>query len=83
MPTEGKKTTEFWAMVVANVLLALAGLVGYLPPELTAKIIAGLVTIYTVARVVVKLTPTQIDDKALGKLAELIKKLGGIVPENK
>ena len=83
MKGKGIFTSEF-LMTFLGIVGSIAGTcVGYLPPDLTVKIVAGLVAIYTIARTIVKLTPSTKDDEMVDKIGEIIKKLGGQVPDNK
>lgn len=83
MKGKGFLTSEFW-LTALGVLASLAGaLVGYIPPELTIKIVAGLTAVYTIARAIVKLTPSTKDDELVEKIAQIIKNLGGKPPEIK
>lgn len=79
----GWKTTEFWATLLGIIGTLAGAVVGYLPPELVVKIITGLIAVYTVARAVVKLTPSTKDDELVAKIGEVITKLGGKLPEDK
>ena len=77
----GIKTSEF-ILVALSTIVAIAGVVvGYLDPALTLKVVAILIAVYNIGRVVSKMTKTDIDDKAMDKIAELIEKLNGKKPE--
>lgn len=72
---EGKKTSEFKLVVVLEILLVLAGLVGYLPKETVAIILACLTALYTILRTIYKMTATKIDDIIVEKLEKIIEKV--------
>lgn len=60
-PKAGVKTTEFWAMAIVAVIVAIAPRIGVeIEPETQATIVGGLVAAYGVGRSIVKaLTPKQ------------------------
>jgi uncharacterized membrane protein len=82
-----KKGNWFSTEFILNVLTILgsiaAAVVGFIPVVLVAKGIAILVIVYTVGRSIAKLTTTTKDDEIVEKIGNIIKNLGGQVPENK
>ena len=58
--------------ILSLILTAFAGFQGILSAELAAKILAGLVMVFTVANAIVKFTPSKKDDEFLAKVRELI-----------
>ena len=74
---DGWKTTEFWVNLLVIAITLFAGVMSFIPAALSAKIVAGLAAAYTIARTVVKLTPSAADDAAVEKVgAVLAEKLG-------
>ena len=80
---KGIFTSEFWGMLLSIVGMLVNVLVGKLSPELFATISAVLVGIYTIARTVVKLTPSTKDDEFLKKLKDEILSKFGVKDEEK
>jgi hypothetical protein len=70
----GTKTSELWLTVGFNVLGIALMVGGSLNPELTIKVLAAMNGIYLIGRNLVKMTATDLDDKAIEKLGELIEK---------
>jgi len=73
----GFKTTEFWFSVISVVLSIWMAVQGLLPAEYVAGIIGIVTAAYTIARAIVKMTPSTKDDELLAKIDELLKKSGG------
>lgn len=69
----GWKTTEFWLTVLGALLSVLAMAGSLIPPTLTAQIVGGLIMVYTIARAIVKFTPSTKDDEVLAKFEALLK----------
>jgi len=69
---DGWKTTEFWLTIFSAIVSIYFALSGIIPNDLAIKITAVCVSIYTVARAVVKVTPTTKDDELLDKLVEIV-----------
>jgi len=77
----GIRTSEFWLSVAGILGTAVAAFGGFIPAALAAKIAGGLTVAYTVARAVVKITPSTKDDAFVEAVAA---KLGGLIkPEIK
>lgn len=73
---DGWKTTEFWVNLVIILITLLAGVMSMIPAVTAAKILAGLAALYTVARAVVKVTPSTKDDEIVARIGkELEEKL--------
>ena len=58
--------------IISLIVTAFAGFQGILSAELAAKILAGLVMVFTVSNAIVKFTPSKKDDEFLEKVRELI-----------
>lgn len=82
-----KKGNWFSTEFILNLLTILgtlaAAVVGMLPAVLVLKIVAVLVVVYTIGRSIAKLTATTKDDEIIEKVGNIIKNLGGKVPEDK
>lgn len=64
---------EFLLTVLTAVAAIYASVQGMISPELTAKVLVVLSTVFTVARSIVKLTSTTKDDEILAKVEEILK----------
>jgi hypothetical protein len=78
----GIQTTEFWLSLVSIVGTAYTALQGFIPPELSIKVIAILVVAYTLVRtllkaaeIVVKFTKTDKDDKIVAGAEQVMDKI--------
>jgi len=71
----GVRSSEFWLSVAAIVANVWMGISGFIPADLSAKIVAGVAMVYAIARAVVKFTPTKVDDEFLDKIVEKLKPL--------
>ena len=69
----GWKTTEFWLTVIGSSVAIFSAVGGLIPADLSAKIIAGAVMVYTIARAIVKFTPSRKDDELLDKIEQIVK----------
>lgn len=70
----GIKTTEFWITLVGMFAPLIFGLV---PAEYQGLVIAVLAGLYTIARAVVKMSASKMDDEILEKVkTEILTKLG-------
>ena len=69
----GWKTTEFWLTVIGSGIAIFSAVGGLIPADLSAKIIAGAVMVYTIARAIVKFTPSRKDDELLDKIEQIVK----------
>ena len=74
----GWRTSEFWVSVAGIVGIGFSAFGGFIPAALAAKIILGMTTAYTVARAVVKVTPSPKDDAFVEAVAL---KLAGIIKQ--
>lgn len=79
----GIQSSEFWLNLVTIAGTLWGSLNGFIPTELSMKVIAFLVTAYTVARsivktaeVVVKLTATTKDDAIVAGVGSVLDKIG-------
>jgi len=70
----GWKTTEFWLTVIGSGVAIFSAVGGLIPADLSAKIIAGAVMVYTIARAIVKFTPSRKDDELMDKVEQIISK---------
>ena len=76
-------TSEGRLAVLLNIISLYAAVKGFLPADLAAKIAAGSIVVYTVARAIVKaaeaiakLTPTLKDDKIVEEAGKLLDAAG-------
>lgn len=70
---EGWKTTEFFLTVLGVVATIWTSVQGMIPAELTVKIITVSIGLYTIARGIAKITPTQKDDEIIKRIEEIFK----------
>ena len=70
----GWKTTEFWLTIIGSGVAIFSAVGGLIPADLSAKIIAGAVMVYTIARAIVKFTSSRKDDELLDKVEQIISK---------
>jgi 4-hydroxybenzoate polyprenyltransferase len=75
----GSKSSEFLAVIITTVGLIAGALVGKLDAGLVAIILGVLAGLYTIARTIVKITPSTKDDEILDMIKEKI--LDQIVPK--
>ena len=68
----GWKTTEFWVNGIVMLITLYAGIAGILPATVTATVVSALAAVYTIARVVVKLTPSKADDEAIARIGKVL-----------
>ena len=78
---QGWKTTEFWINAIIIAITLFAGVISFIPAALSAKIIAGLAAVYTIARTIVKLTPSSKDDEEIARIGAVLAEKLGIKPE--
>ena len=71
---KGISTTEMWLTAGFDLLAIGMTIIGTLNPALTVKVLLIANSVYAVSRTLVKLTATELDDKAVEKLKELIDK---------
>ena len=76
----GWKTSEFWLNILSIAITLLAGVQGLIPPTVMATIMGVLATVYTISRLVVKLTPSKADDALVDAIGEKLKDKLGITP---
>jgi len=69
---EGWKTTEFWLSVLSSVAAIYFAVQNLIPPEISAKIVAAIVMIYSIARAIAKFTPSKKDDELLAKIVAIV-----------
>lgn len=61
-----------WLLTVLGIIASIwAAVQGIVPVELSAKIIAGMVMVFAIARAIVKFTPSTKDDELLKKISDL------------
>ena len=70
----GWKTTEFWLTVIGSGVAIFSAVGGLIPADLSAKIIGGAVMVYTIARAIVKFTPSRKDDELLDRIEQIVKR---------
>ena len=69
----GWKTTEFLLTVIGSLTAIFFALQGLISADLSAKIIAGAVMVYTIARAIVKFTPSRKDDELMDRIEQIVK----------
>ena len=69
----GWKTSEFLLTVIGSLTAIFFALQGLISADLSAKIIAGAVMVYTIARAIVKFTPSRKDDELLDRIEQIVK----------
>ena len=69
----GWKTTEFWLTIIGSGVAIFSAVGGLIPADLSAKIVGGAVMVYTIARAIVKFTPSRKDDELLDKIEQIVK----------
>ena len=72
-PKSGFLTSEFLLTVIGSLMAIFFALRGLIPADLSAKIIAGAVMVYTIARAIVKFTPSRKDDELLDRIEQIVK----------
>lgn len=77
----GIRSSEFWVNLLVIAITLFAGVMSFIPAALAAKIVAGLAAAYTIARTVVKLTPSAADDAAVEKVGAVLAEKLGIQPK--
>jgi len=70
----GWKTTEFLLTVIGSLTAIFFALRGLIPADLSAKIVGVAIMTYTIARAIVKFTPSRKDDELLDKVEQIISK---------
>lgn len=80
MSKDGWKTTEFWVNLVIILITLFAGVMGMLPAALVAQTMAALAVIYTIARTIVKVTPSSKDDEVVERIGAVLAEKLGIKP---
>ena len=64
-----------WVLTVLGIVASIwAAVQGIIPADLSAKIIAGVIMVFAIARAIVKFTPTTKDDEILQRIEDLFKK---------
>lgn len=64
-----------WILTVLGIIASIWGAVqGLIPADLSAKIVAGIIMVFAIARAIVKFTATTKDDEILAKIEEIFKK---------
>ena len=69
----GVRTSEFWLTVIGSGVAIFSAVSGLIPADLSAKIVGGAVMVYTIARAIVKFTPSRKDDELLNKIEQIVK----------
>jgi len=69
----GWKTTEFLLTVIGSLTAIFFALRGLIPADLSAKIVGVAIMTYTIARAIVKFTPSRKDDELLDKIEQIVK----------
>ena len=69
----GWKTTEFWLTVIGSGVAIFSAVGGLIPADLSAKIVGVAIMTYTIARAIVKFTPSRKDDELLNRIEQIIK----------
>jgi hypothetical protein len=77
----GYKTTEFWVTILGNIAGVVLAIHGLIPAYIVA-VLASSIPVYVVARTIVKMTPTTVDDTILYKVGEILKAAGVVIPED-
>ena len=70
----GWKTTEFWLTVIGSGVAIFSAVGGLIPADLSAKIVGVAIMTYTIARAIVKFTPSRKDDELMDKVEQIISK---------
>ena len=70
----GIRTTEFWLTVIGSAVAIFSAVGGLIPADLSAKIVGVAIMTYTIARAIVKFTPSRKDDELLDKVEQIISK---------
>lgn len=78
---DGWKTTEFWVNLIIILLTLLASVMSMIPADVAAKIIAGLAAVYTIARAIVKVTPSTKDDELVARIGKVLEEKLKIQPK--
>ena len=66
----GWQTTEFWVCIATIAGTLYSGFGEYIKPALMIQVVAGITGMYTIARAIVKLTPSTKDDEAIEKIVQ-------------
>ena len=69
----GWKTTEFLLTVIGSLTAIFFALRGLIPADLSAKIVGVAIMTYTIARAIVKFTPSRKDDELLDRIEQIVK----------
>ena len=72
-PKSGFLTSEFLLTVIGSLTAIFFALQGLIPADLSAKIIGVAIMTYTIARAIVKFTPSKKDDELLDKIEQIVK----------
>jgi hypothetical protein len=73
---EGIKSSEFWISAVTWISVLLVAAMGLLDPKTATAILAGIAVVYTIARTIVKITPSTKDDELLEKFEKILRDKG-------
>ena len=69
----GWKTSEFLLTVIGSLTAIFFALRGLIPADLSAKIVGVAIMTYTIARAIVKFTPSRKDDELLDRIEQIVK----------
>ena len=69
----GIHTSEFWLTVIGSGVAIFSAVGGLIPADLSAKIVGVAIMTYTIARAIVKFTPSRKDDELLDKIEQIVK----------
>ena len=69
----GVRTSEFWLTVIGSGVAIFSAVGGLIPADLSAKIVGVAIMTYTIARAIVKFTPSRKDDELLDRIEQIVK----------
>ena len=69
----GWKTTEFWLTIIGSGVAIFSAVGGLIPADLSAKIVGVAIMTYTIARAIVKFTPSRKDDELMDRIEQIVK----------
>ena len=72
-PKSGFLTSEFLLTVIGSLMAIFFALRGLIPADLSAKIVGVAIMTYTIARAIVKFTPSRKDDELLDRIEQIVK----------
>ena len=73
-PKSGFLTSEFLLAVIGSGIAIFSAVGGLIPADLSAKTVGVAIMTYTIARAIVKFTPSRKDDELLDKVEQIISK---------